>query len=93
MTSSCAAPPPPPPPRVILPQLKILGKCPVKLGQFFMTLEEDLLNYSMYFKNLPQQTQLMQEGGIGFFGVSAHGGRDWVLWGECSWREGLGSLG
>ena len=34
------------------------------------------------------------EGGIGFFaGVSAHGGRDWVLWGECSWRERLGSLG
>lgn len=42
----------------------------MKLGQFFMTLEEDLLNYSLYFKNLPQQTQLMQEGGIEFFGVS-----------------------
>lgn len=56
--------------RVILPQLKILSKCPVKLGQFFMTLEEDLLNYSLYFKNLPQQTMLMQEGGIEFFAVS-----------------------
>lgn len=64
---------------VILPQLKILSKCPVKLGQFFMTLEEDLLNYSMYFKNLPQQTQLMQEGGIGFFGVGAQGRRVWKV--------------
>lgn len=33
----------------------------------FLTFEEDLLNYSMYFKNLPQQTALMQEGGIEFF--------------------------
>ena len=55
---------------VILPQLKVLGKCPVKLGQFFMTLEEDLLNYSLYFKNLPEQTKLMEEGGIEFFAVS-----------------------
>lgn len=35
-----------------------------------MTLEEDLLNYSLYFKNLPQQTQLMEEGGLEFFNVS-----------------------
>ncbi len=55
---------------MILPQLKVLGKCPVKLGQFFMTLEEDLLNYSLYFKNLPQQTALMEEGGIEFYSVS-----------------------
>ena len=39
-----------------------------------MTLEEDLLNYSLYFKNLPQQTALMEEGGIQFFAVSAAGG-------------------
>lgn len=55
---------------VIFPQLRSLSKCPVKLGQIFMTLEEDLLNYSLYFKNLPQQTRLMEEGGIEFFTVS-----------------------
>ena len=56
--------------RVIFPQLQSLSKCPVKLGLVFMTLEEDLLNYSLYFKNLPQQTALMEEGGIQFFAVS-----------------------
>ena len=55
------------PSRVILPELQSCRKCPIKLGQVFLTFEEDLLNYSMYFKNLPQQTALMQEGGIQFF--------------------------
>ena len=53
--------------RVILPQLQACRKCPIKLGSLFLTFEEDLLNYSMYFKNMPQQTRLMNEGGIQFF--------------------------
>ena len=53
--------------RVILPQLQACRKCPIKLGSLFLTFEEDLLNYSMYFKNMPHQTKLMNEGGIHFF--------------------------
>lgn len=52
---------------VILPELRACRKCPIKLGSLFLTFEEDLLNYSMYFKNMPQQTRLMNEGGIQFF--------------------------
>jgi len=52
-----------------LPQLQSCRKCPIKLGQIFLAYEEEFLNYSMYFKNIPQQTRLMEEGGIEFFSV------------------------
>lgn len=58
--------------RVILPQLQSCRKCPIKLGSLFLTFEEDLLNYSMYFKNMPHQTRLMNEGGIDFFASVSH---------------------
>ena len=45
-------------------------KCPIKLGEIFLTFEEDLLIYAMYFKNMPLQTRLMEEGGNKYFAVS-----------------------
>ena len=42
----------------------------MKLGEKLLAFEEDLLNYSMYIKNMPQQTQLMEEAGNEFFAVS-----------------------
>lgn len=60
----------PPPCRIILPRLEQCRKCPIKLGEIFLNEEEDFLNYSHYFKNMPHQTKLMNEGGIEFFAVS-----------------------
>lgn len=56
--------------RIILPRLEQCRKCPIKLGEIFLNEEEDFLNYSHYFKNMPHQTKLMNEGGIEFFAVS-----------------------
>ena len=56
--------------RMILPQLEKCRKCPIKLGVIFVEQEDDILNYSKYFKNMPHQTKLMEEGGTEFFAVS-----------------------
>ena len=58
------------PARLILPQLEQYRKCPIKMGAIFLNVEEDFLNYSKYFKNMPDQTKIMEEGGIEFFAVS-----------------------
>lgn len=62
--------PSPPLYRIILPQLEQCRKSPIKLGAIFLNDEEEFLNYSHYFKNMPHQTKLMEEGGIEFFAVS-----------------------
>ncbi len=56
--------------RVMLPSLESCSKCPIKLGEIFLMFEEDLLNYAFYFKNMPVQSMLMNEGGHTFFAVS-----------------------
>lgn len=58
--------------RIILPRLEQCRKFPIKLGEMFISEEEDFLNYSKYFKNMPHQTRLMEDGGIEFFAVSRH---------------------
>ena len=58
--------------RIILPRLEQCRKFPIKLGEMFISEEEDFLNYSKYFKNMPHQTHLMKDGGIAFFAVSRH---------------------
>ena len=58
--------------RIILPRLEQCRKCPIKLGAIFLSEEDEFLNYSKYFKNMPKQTRLMEEGGIEFFAVSLH---------------------
>jgi hypothetical protein len=56
--------------RIILPKLEQCRKFPIKLGEIFLSEEEEFLNYSQYFKNMPHQTKLMEDGGIEFFAVS-----------------------
>lgn len=58
--------------QLILPQLEKHRKCPIKLGAIFLEVEEDFLNYSKYFKNMPHQTKIMEEGGIEFFASVQH---------------------
>lgn len=53
----------------MLPSLELCRKCPIKLGEMFLMFEDDLLNYAFYFKNMPLQTSLMNEGGNTFFAV------------------------
>lgn len=48
---------------------------PLPLPCFYFTmsflLSQDFMNYSKYFKNMPSQSKLMEEGGIEFFAVSS----------------------
>jgi hypothetical protein len=53
--------------QIILPKLEQCRKFPIKLGEIFLSEEEEFLNYSQYFKNMPHQTKLMEDGGIEFF--------------------------